>query len=110
MSKGVILTAAAVCGTAAFLWTLLAGSSHRDGPVVLAQSAPFGQRRTMPVPWPHDLEGLERAVKDNPTDFRAWFELAQRRHAAGKPEEDERTAWLMVVKLTFEETTRLPEG
>src|ERR1051326_9505064 len=97
MSRAVILTAAAVCGTVAFAWTLLA-EGRRHHAVVIRGAAPFNQgaRRgpnAMSIPGPHDLPGLEQWVTDNPADIGAWIELAQRRHAAGLVDE-EHDAWI----------------
>ncbi len=109
MSKGVILTVAAVCGLAAFVWTLAAHPPRRDRPVAFRQPAPSrgGPPGAMAAPLPTTLDGLERYVKDNPTNFQAWFDLARRRRAANLPEES--AAWAMVVQTAADEISRQPD-
>ena len=50
----------------------------------------------MSVPRPQDLAGLETFVRENPTDYLAWFDLAERRQAAGDTD-GAREAWAVTA-------------
>jgi Flp pilus assembly protein TadD len=77
MRTGTIIIAAAVCGSAAFVWSLIAGVARDEAvtslPRLGSHMATFAQ----------DLPSLEEQVVQNPDAAQAWFQLAQRRSNAG---------------------------
>ena len=107
MNRGLIIAVATICGAAAFLWSLVARSPRREAPVQPG-TAHVGPPGAMRMPGPQTLAELEDQARSGAADFLVWFELAERRRAAGN-KAGETEAWRQVALDAERTTQRAPE-
>jgi tetratricopeptide (TPR) repeat protein len=112
MRGRLIISIAAACGGAAFLWTLLSHPQWREAPFEMHPSLGTGNRMgvgAMRVDIPRNLESLEKAAAEGSDDYLVWNDLASLRVARGDTERA-REAWRRAATLAGEQAGRTPRS
>jgi tetratricopeptide (TPR) repeat protein len=110
MRSSWIITIAALCGVAVFVYTLAVGSTgrrNRDWRRGMSSNVMTNTRQASPLP--ETVEGLEEFTRNNARSGRAYFALARRYDEADRPD-DARSAWEKAAELRLAATVRSPEN